>query len=426
LSMEPVLTKNIVLRTGTTWLDDYEANGGYQSLSKVIKMSPKDVIKEVSDSGLRGRGGAGFPTGMKWGSVLPLADDGLPRYIVCNFDEMEPGTFKDRYLVEGDPHQLLEGLLVAGYACQASVGYIFIRLEYKKITQILRKAIHEAEAKGYIGKNIQGSGWSFEIHIHTSAGRYVAGEETGLLTALEGKPANPRSKPPYPGTSGAWGRPTVVQNVETLSCVPHIFGNGAEWFKSLGNEGEAGTKIYGVSGKVKNPGCWEMPMGSTLREIIEGKAGGMREGYAFRAALPGGASTRFMDESQLDVSLGFDSMKKLGLFSGTGTAIVVDDKTCPVAVCQNLEKFFARESCGWCTPCREGLPWLEGILRGLEAGQGQAGDVDMLIELATNIGPNTYCALAMGAVQPLLSALDMFRKEFDEHIRLGKCPYAHE
>ncbi len=421
--MELVLTKNIALRDSTTWLEDYRANGGYAGLVRALQMAPSDVIKAVSDSGLRGRGGAGFPTGRKWASVPPVETSPQPRYIVCNFDEMEPGTFKDRFLVQGDPHQFLEGLIIAGHAIQASIGYIFIRMEYRGVTEILKRAIAEAREQGIIGENVMGSGWGFDIRIHTSAGRYMAGEETGLLNALEGKPANPRSKPPYPGTSGAWGRPTVVQNVETLSCIPHIVQNQPEWFRCLGTANECGTKIYGVSGKVKNPGCWELPMGSTLREIIDGKAGGMRDGYAFRAALPGGASTNFMDASQLDVPLGFDTLKPLGLSLGTGTAIVLDDKTCPVAVCRNLMMFFARESCGWCTPCREGLPWLEGILRDIEEGRGQPGGIDLLIDQANYIGPNTYCALAMGAVQPLISGIEKFRGDFEEHVRTGKCRY---
>ena len=416
--MEPVLTRNIAARHGTTWIADYEANGGYQGLGKALGMSPGDIVKLVTDSRLRGRGGAGFPTGKKWASIL----DGA-RYVICNFDEMEPGTFKDRFLVEGDPHQLIEGLLIAGYACQASVGYVFLRLEYQRIEKILKRAICEARDKGYIGGNVLGSGWNFEMHIHTSAGRYMAGEETGLLNALEGRPANPRSKPPYPGTSGAWGRPSVVNNVETLCCVPHIVERGADWFKSLGKAVDSGSKIYGASGKVKNPGCWELPMGSTLREILD-LAGGMRDGYEFRAALPGGASTKFLDASRLDTPLDFDSLKEIGAYMGTGTAIVLDDKTCPVAVCRNLEAFYARESCGWCTPYREGLPWLEEILNDIENGRGQPGDIDDLLRHANNIGPNTYCALAAGAVFPLVSAIELFREDFEEHIRLKACPYS--
>lgn len=407
---------------GTVSLAAYEANGGYAGLRKAVAMAPDEVIKMVTDSKLKGRGGAGFPTGMKWSSMLPIADSARLRYIACNFDEMEPGTFKDRFLVEGDPHQLIEGIVIAGWACQADVGFIFIRDEYRVSQAILRRAIAEARDKGYVGANVFGTGWSFELHIHVSAGRYMCGEETGLLNALEGKPAQPRSKPPYPGTSGLWGKPTVVQNVETLCCVPHIVEHGAEWFIGLGKAKDSGTKIYGASGRVNNPGAWELPMGSTLRELFD-LAGGMREGYSFRAALPGGASTMFMDAGQLDVPLDFDTLKALGLALGTGTAIIIDDKACPVGLCANLAMFYARESCGWCTPCREGLPWVEKLLAAIEAGDGREGDIDLLLDNAKYIGPNTYCALAMGATFPIESGIKMFRNDFEEHIRRQECPY---
>ncbi len=419
--MEPVLTKNI--GQGTTWLEQYEANGGYQGLRKALGMNPADVVALVKDSGLRGRGGAGFPTGLKWASVLPVEQAARPRYLACNFDEMEPGTFKDRILVQGDPHQLIEGMLIAAWACRLDVGYVFLRLEYQEIAEILLRAFGEARDKGYVGKNVLGSGWDFELHIHTSAGRYMAGEETGLLNALEGGPARPRSKPPYPGTSGAWGRPTIINNVETLSCVPHIIERGADWFRGLGLGADSGTKMYGASGKVQKPGCWELPMGSTLREVVMERAGGMRGGHEFRAALPGGASTCFMDSSQLDVPLDFTTLKPLGLYLGTGTVIVLDDKTCPVAALKNLQMFYARESCGWCTPCRDGLPWIEGLLADIEQGCGEPGDVELLLDQAKYIDGNTYCALATGAMFPLVSGIYMFREDFDEHVRTKTCKY---
>ena len=421
--MEGVLTKNIARGEGTTWIDAYEANGGYAGLRKAVTMAPEDVTKLVTDAKLRGRGGAGFPTGMKWSSMLPLEVSGLPRYIACNFDEMEPGTFKDRFLVEGDPHQLIEGIAIAAWACRCNVGFIFIRDEYRVAQGVLRRAIAEAAGKGYLGENVLGTGWDFQLHIHVSAGRYMCGEETGLLNALEGYPAQPRSKPPYPGTSGLWGKPTVVSNVETLCCVPHIVERGAEWFIGLGKAKDSGTKIYGASGRVNNPGCWELPMGSTLREVIYEHAGGMLDGCSFRAALPGGASTRFMNESQLDVPLDFDSLKEHGLFLGTGTAIVVDDKACPIGLLANLAMFYARESCGWCTPCREGLPWVQKLLDAIEGGNGEPGDYDLLLDLAKYIGPNTYCALAAGAMFPIESGLVMFRSDFDVHIRDGACSH---
>jgi NADH-quinone oxidoreductase subunit F len=419
---QPVLTRNIARGGGTTWIDAYEANGGYAGLRKAVAMAPEDVIKLVTDAKLRGRGGAGFPTGMKWSSILPIAECARPRYIACNFDEMEPGTFKDRFLVEGDPHQLIEGILIAGWACQCNVGFIFIRDEYRVAESILRRAMDEATGRGLLGPNVLGTGWDFKLDIHSSAGRYMCGEETGLLNALEGRPSQPRSKPPYPGTSGLWGKPTVVNNVETLCCVPHIVERGAEWFIGLGKAKDSGTKIYGASGHVARPGCWELPMGSTLREIVEEQAGGMLDGYALRAVLPGGASTKFMNEGQMDIPLDFDSLKEHGLFLGTGTAIVIDDRACPVGLLANLAMFYARESCGWCTPCREGLPWIEKLIRAIEEGRGEDGDIDLVLDLIRNIGPNTYCALATGAMFPIESGIEMFRDSFEEHIALGRCP----
>lgn len=422
--MEPVLTRNIARGEGVTWIDAYEKNGGYSALREAVQeMSPEDVVNVVKDSELKGRGGAGFPTGVKWSTMPPIENSRRPRYLACNFDEMEPGTFKDRYLVEGDPHQLIEGITIAAYACRVDTAYIFIRGEYTRATEILRKAIPEAADKGYIGENLFGKGWGFDLQIHTSAGRYMCGEETGLLNSLEGKRANPRSKPPYPGTSGLWGKPTVVNNVETLCNIPHIVERGSDWFKGLGRAKDSGTKIYGTSGRTKRPGAYELPMGTTLRELVFDHAGGMLDGYKFRAALPGGASTMFMGEDKLDVPLDFTSMKALGLFFGTGTAIVLDDKTCPVGISRNLQMFYARESCGWCTPCREGLPWLEWILQRIETGSGKPGDIELLLDQAKFIGPYTYCALATGAVQPLITAIGLFRDDFEEHIRLGKCTY---
>jgi NADH-quinone oxidoreductase subunit F len=423
--MELVLTKNMRSDGETVWIEEYEKARGYSGLRKAVReMTPLELVKLVADSKLKGRGGAGFPTGVKWHTILPIENSARPRYLVCNLDEMEPGTFKDRFLVEGDPHQLIEGLILAGYACEADIGYIFVRGEYVKQRRIIERALSESQSKGYVGKNILGKGWDFEIYIHSSAGRYMCGEETGLLNSLEGGRANPRTKPPYPGTSGLWGRPTVVNNVETLCCVPHIVERGAEWFKSLGTAKDSGTKIYGATGKVKHPGAFELPMGSTLREVIWEHAGGMQDGYSFRATLPGGASTHFMGEDLLDYPLDYESLKDIKHFFGTGTAIILDDKTCPVGLCHNLEVFYARESCGWCTPCREGLPWLRDVLLDLENGRGRPGDVDtLLLDQAKNLGPNTYCALAMGAVTPLISAIEMFREDFDAHVELGRCPY---
>jgi NADH-quinone oxidoreductase subunit F len=337
---------------------------------------------------------------------------------------MEPGTFKDRLLLEGDPHQLIEGMIAAAYAVQADIGYIFLRAEYTLAAERMRKAIAEAYDDHHLGKNILGSTYSFDMHLHVSAGRYMCGEETALLNALEGKRANPRSKPPFPQVSGLWGKPTVVQNVETLCNVPHIVNHGPDWFKSLSHTADGGTKLYGVSGKVKRPGLWELPMGTTVREILEEHAGGMREGLKFRGLLPGGASTDFLTEQHLDTRMDFTEVQKAGSRMGTGTMIVLDDHTCPVGMLWNLEHFFAQESCGWCTPCWSGLNWAERILRSLEEGTGQPGDLEKLgFQTKINAPGHTFCALAPGAMEPLQSALKYFREDFEQHIREHRCPW---
>jgi len=423
--METPLTKNI--RPGGEPLDlkGYEQTGGYQALRKALKsMTPQNVIDEVKASTLKGCGGAGFPTGTKW-SFMPK-EVKLPRYLVCNADEMEPGTFKDRYLLEGDPHQLIESMVIAAYAIQADHAYIFIRGEYKLAAERVEKANAESYAAGYLGQNILGSGYKLDLHLHLSAGRYMCGEETGLLNALEGKRANPRSKPPFPAAAGLFGRPTTVNNVETLSNVRNIIGNGPDWFKGLSHTKDGGTKLYGASGKVRRPGLWELPMGTTPREILEEHAGGMRDGLKFRGLLPGGASTDFIIEEHLDTPMDFTEMQRVGSRMGTGTMIVLDDRTCPVGMLWNLERFFARESCGWCTPCWSGLAWVERILSALEQGEGEEGDIEKLSHQTKFFAPgHTFCALAPGAAEPLQSGLKYFRQDFETHIREKRCPYAH-
>jgi NADH-quinone oxidoreductase subunit F len=403
--------------------DAYERAGGYRALRKVLSsMTPAAVIDEVKDSNLRGRGGAGFPAGLKWSFVPEHAPH--PRYLVANADEMEPGTFKDRLLLEANPHQLIEGMALAGYATGTDVAYIFLRGEYKLAARRISMAIAEAEEGGYLGKNILNSGYSIELHLHVSAGRYMCGEETGMLNALEGKRANPRSKPPFPPVCGLFGMPTTVNNVETLCNVPHIINNGAAWFKSLSRGKDGGTKLYGASGKVKHPGLWELPMGTTIREILEEHAGGMREGLRFRGVLPGGASTDFLTEEHLDVPMDFTEVQKAGSRMGTGTMIVLDDKTCPVGMVSNLEHFFAQESCGWCTPCWSGLGWVERILKAMEEGRGQPGDLEKLAFQTKFWTPgHTFCALAPGAAEPLQSALKYFRADFERHINEKRCPW---
>jgi NADH-quinone oxidoreductase subunit F len=423
--MEQPLTKNIRPGEGPLDLKAYERAGGYQAVRKALRtMTPQEVTELVKASNLRGRGGAGFPTGQKW-SFVPMGDDApRPKYLIANADEMEPGAFKDRLLLEGDPHQLLEGMITSAYAIQADVAYIFLRAEYTQAARLLDKAIAEAYEARYLGRNILGSGYSLELHLHISAGRYICGEETALLNALEGKRATPRSKPPFPPVVGLWGKPTNVNNVETLCNVPHIVNNGADWFKGLSRTADGGTKIYGVSGRVKRPGAWELPMGTTIHEILEEHAGGMRDGLKLRGLLPGGASTEFLIEEHLDVKMDFDSVQKAGSRLGTGTMIGLDDRTCPVGMVHNLECFFARESCGWCTPCRDGLPWTARVLQALEDGQGQPQDLQRLARQAKLLGPgHTYCALAPGAVEPLQSALKYFEDDFERHIREHRCPW---
>ena len=422
--MERPLTKNIRPGQLPPSLKEYEKAGGYQAVSKALTMSPQDVQNIVKTSGLRGRGGAGFSTGMKW-SFVPMGPEARrPKYLIVNADEMEPGTFKDRLLLEGDPHQIIEGLILCAYAIEAEQSFIFVRWAYKLAVQRLQQAIAEAYKSGYLGKNILGSGHSLDLRIHGSAGRYICGEETALLNALEGKRATPRAKPPFPQISGLFGKPTIVNNVETVANIPHIVNNGPDWFKDLSKSVDSGTKLYGVSGRVRKPGIWELPMGVTVRELLEDHAGGMMDGYAFRGVIPGGASTDFLVKEHLDVKMEFDSVMKAGSRLGTGTMIVLDDKTCPVGFVHNLIRFFARESCGWCTPCREGLPWIEKMLSAIERGEGELADIDILAQQCKLLGPgNPYCALAPGAVEPLQSAIKYFREDFEAHIREKKCPW---
>lgn len=404
-------------------LEEYVRAGGYQGLQSALKLSPHQVIEQVAHSNLKGRGGAGFPTAKKWG-VVPTDLAQQPRYFVVNADEMEPGTMKDRLLMEGDPHQLIEGIIIGSYAVGAAAAYLFLRMEYYKSERILKKAIAEAYAAGYLGKNIQGSHFSLDLHLHTSAGRYMCGEETGLLNALEGRRATPRFKPPHPPLVGLWGKPTALNNVETLCCVPHILRDGWQHFRSLSRTEDGGTKIYGASGRVKNPGLWELPMGTSAREIIFDRAGGMMDGCRFRGFLPGGASTSFLVEEHLDARMDFTGLHAHGSRLGTGTLIVLDDTVCPVGMMLNLEVFFARESCGWCTPCREGLPWVAQMLEALELGSGRQQDLDILHE-HTNLllMGRTFCALAPGAIDPLRSAMKYFHDDFRRHVIDRRCPW---
>jgi NADH-quinone oxidoreductase subunit F len=422
--MEKPLTGNFRSDKTAVSLQEYECAGGYQGLRKALDMQPAEVTELVKRSNLRGRGGAGFPTGMKW-SFVPMGKEAPhPKYLVANADEMEPGTFKDRALMERDPHQLIEGMIVAAYAIEADIGYIFLRGEYEHSNNCLLRAIAEAKASNYLGHNILGSDFSLEIHLHASAGRYICGEETALLNALEGKRAHPRTKPPFPQVCGLWGKPTIVQNVETLCNIHHIVNKGPDWFHSLSLTEDGGTKLFGVSGKVKRPGLWELPMGTPMREILEGHAGGMRDGLRFRGLLPGGASTDFMVEEHMDTPMDYGNVQKAGSRLGTGTMVVLDDKTCPVGMVCNLEHFFAQESCGWCTPCWSGLAWTEKILLAMEQGRGSTRDLDTLMFQTKFLAPgNTFCAFAPGAVEPLQSALKYFAEDFRRHVDEHRCPW---
>lgn len=422
--MERPLTQHIKPDSAPLNLKEYRKAGGYAGVVKALKeMTPGEVTTMVKTSNLLGRGGAGFPTGVKW-SLVPMDENQGSKYLVCNADEMEPGTFKDRYLLEGNPQQLIAGMIVAAYAIQAQTAYIFLRWAYKKAETELRKAIAEAYEAGFLGKNILGSGFNLELNVHSSVGRYICGEETALLNSLEGKRATPRTKPPFPAISGLFGRPTVVNNVETLCWISLLVENGVEWFKALSLTETGGTKLFGVSGKVKNPGLWELPIGITVRELLEEYAGGMLEGYGFRGLLPGGASTDFLIEDHLDVKMDFRTIAEAGSRMGTGTMIIMDDKTCPVAFLQNIERFFALESCGFCTPCREGLPWVEKVLGAIESGNGRMEHLEILKFQTKYMAPgNTFCAHAPGAMEPLQSGLNYFYDDFVSHINQKKCPW---
>jgi NADH-quinone oxidoreductase subunit F len=423
--MEKPLTKHIQPGKEPADFATYAKAGGYAGVDKALKhMTPDEVTNLVKDSNLQGRGGAGFPTGMKWSLTLKNPGGSGIKYLITNADEMEPGAFKDRHLLEGNPHQLIAGMIIAAYAIQAQKAYIFLRWAYKKAEVILKQAIAEAYETGYLGKNILGTGYNLDIYLHSSAGRYICGEETALINSLEGKRGLPRSKPPFPGTSGLFGQPTVVNNVETLSWISHIVENGADWFKKLSLTSEGGTKIYGVSGRVKKPGLWELPMGTPLREVLMDYAGGMQEGYTLRGIIPGGGSTDFMTPDHLDIPLDFKGVVSAGSRLGTGTMIIMDDKTCPVAFIKNLISFFSAESCGWCTPCREGLPWTDKILQAFEDGRGKMEYLDTLSFHTRYMGPgNTFCAHAPGAMEPLQSGLKYFRDDFIRHIHEKSCPW---
>lgn len=423
--MEPVLFANEQPDRPAT-LEEYRASGGYEALATVLKeaVPPDRVIGDVVDSGLRGRGGAGFPTGTKWRSVP--ADTPQPRYVVANTDEMEPGTFKDRVLVNRNPHLVLEGMILAAYAVRARKGIVFIRPSYEPEAERVERELARARDEGLLGKNILGSDFSFDIQVHRSAGRYICGEANAQLNAILGRRPHPLKGDVFPTVSGLWGKPTVVNNVESLACVPPILRRGPEWFRSLAATGSgAGPKLYAVSGTVTKPGCYELPIGTTLRQIIDEHAGGMRGGAPFKACLPGGASTRYLTREFFDVAMDFEPLARVGHRLGTAAVIVFDEGTCLVGATLNLIRFFARESCGWCTPCREGIPFLQDLLWRLEHGEGRDEHVGMLKTMADQMALS-YCAFAPGAASPVESLLTYFEDEVREHISQKRCPFRSE
>jgi len=403
-------------------IDVYEKNGGYQAIKKAIpKIAPGDLTEIVKQSGLRGRGGAGFSTGGKWGFVPK--DPSLPKYLVCNADESEPGTFKDRLMIEHDPHQLIEGMILASYAIGAHLSFIYCRGEFFEGIAKLQKAINQAKKKGYLGNNILGSNYSLEIVVHPGAGAYIAGEETALLNSLEGYRATPRLKPPFPAVAGLYQKPTIINNVETICNVVHIVNKGADWFKNIGTPKSTGTKIFQVSGQVQKPGCFEFPLGVPLREVLAA-AGGMFPGRKFKACYPGGSSCSLLTAKDLDIAMDFESLAAGKSALGTASIIVMDDTADMVHVALRLMEFYQNESCGKCTPCREGTRWTVQMLNRIKQGGGTYGDLELIKSVCHSMEITSFCPLAVGAAPPIVSAINEFRNEFEEYIK--RNPNAHQ
>ncbi len=401
-------------------IDTYIQNGGYRALPKALKeYTPDELIEMVKKSNLRGRGGAGFPAGLKW-SFVPK-DSPLPRFLLCNADEGEPGTFKDRALIENDPHQLLEGIIIASYAIGAHKAFIYIRGEFAFGAKRLEEAIKECYQKGYLGKDILGSGFDLDVGVYRGGGAYICGEETSLMESIEGKRANPRLKPPFPASVGLYKNPTVINNVETLSNISHIVLNGAEWFANIGEPKSTGTKIFSLSGHVNKPGNYELLMGVTLRELIFEHGGGIKDNRKLKAVIPGGVSTPVLTADLLDVKMDFESLYEAGSLLGSGATIVMDETTCMVKVAYRISKFFEHESCGKCVPCREGTRWIRQIMERIENGKGREEDLELLRDICANIAGKTVCPLADGAVVPITSTIEKFRDEYEYHIKHGKC-----
>jgi NADH-quinone oxidoreductase subunit F len=416
--MEPVLIKHVREPHSYT-LDFYLQHQGYEALRKALTMAPNDIIEMVKLSGLRGRGGAGFPTGMKWQFVDKKSPK--PRYICCNADESEPGTFKDHLLMERNPHLLIEGCAISCFAIGSKVAYIYIRGEFLHVQRVLEDAIAEAYKAGYLGRNILGSGFDCDVFMHRGAGAYEAGEETALIESLEGKRAQPRIKPPFPAAEGLYGCPTAVNNVETLCNIPPIITSGVEWYTSLGPEKNGGPKLFCISGHVAKPGVYEATMHTTVRELIYDYAGGIPNGRQLKAVIPGGSSVPILLPNQIDVPASFDGLMKAGTLLGSAGMIVMDDTTCMVWAAKNLLHFYRHESCGKCTPCREGGDWLLRILDKIDRGDGTMADIDLLLSVSDNIAGKTLCAFGDAAATPVLTTIKQFRHEYEAHVREGRC-----
>jgi NADH-quinone oxidoreductase subunit F len=410
---EKVLTEHFGLEN-LYKIDVYQKLGGYRATEKALKkMKPAEILEEVKKANLRGRGGAGFPAGVKW-SFVPPTDK--PKYLCVNADEGEPGTFKDRYIMSHNPHMLLEGIIITSFCVGISAAFIYIRGEYEAIALRLEQAISEAYEKGFLGKNIQESGFDLDIYVHRGAGAYICGEETALLESLEGKRGNPRLKPPFPASVGLFQCPTVINNVETISNISHIILNGAEWFVKQGLPKDGGTRIFGVSGMVKNAGIYELPLGTSLKDIIFKHAGGMKEGKKLKAVIPGGMSAPILTADEINIKMDFDSLVEANSMLGSAAIIVIDEKTSILDVLKVVTKFYSHESCGQCTPCRIGNSWINKIVKRMAEGKGKKEDIDSILRLASNIEGNTLCPLGDAAAMPILSITKKFRKELESHL----------
>ena len=404
-------------------LDKHLATGGFEAVRKALDMEPGAVREEVKKGSLRGRGGAGFPAGVKWGFVPQ--DNPNPKYLVINADEGEPGTFKDRYFLEHDPFPLLEGIIIGAYAIQANTSYIYVRGEFVKQIGILEDCIEQLYKSGYLGGKVMGRDYKLDVYVHPGAGAYVCGEESALLESIEGKPGRPRNRPPFPAVVGVFGCPTIINNVETIACVPLILKHGAAAFTEMGLEKDGGPKLFCMSGHLKRPGLYEGPMGTNLKTLIYDWAGGTIDDKPIKGVIPGGSSTPVLTADEIDVNMDFESVAAAGSMLGSAATMVFTEGTCPVALLARIADFYAHESCGQCTPCRSGTGWLERIVRSIEQGNGRPGDCDLLLDAAGQIMGNTICALGDAAAMPVQSFVAKFRDDFEQHIAEGRCPYGN-